>query len=191
MIKFTNAKAMTFNCKGLTHPARAKAIHTWLRDLSINLDFLCLNEVKTSAFLLDSHLKIVNKNFSWITSSHPAGRGGVCLDLNDSMQKALIKSIRRVSWVAAILGPPFNFTVAAVYAPTSSRERSLLWADLQVISGPVILTGDFNMVNSLEDRWNRLGKTISGEEASAWHALAVHLDLIDISTNCGMTWANN
>ncbi|MCO5596517.1 hypothetical protein L7F22_050580 [Adiantum nelumboides] len=42
----------------LTNSDHAKAIQTWLRDVKLTLDIMCINEVKTSGFSLDANLKV-------------------------------------------------------------------------------------------------------------------------------------
>ena len=94
------------------------------------------------------------------------------------------------SWVCACLGPPYNPTIIVVYAPTSTSERCKVWEEIKQFFGPVVFTGDFNMVTSLDDRWNHLGKCISGHEGNIWMDLSDHIDLQDDSS-FEMTWANN
>ena len=190
-MSFPDFKAVTFNCKGLTNPIRAKAIHSWLSDLKANLDFICINEIKVSGFQLSSNLKIIDRSLFWITSSHHSGKGGVCLGLKDSLAKTITNSVIHNSWVGVTLGPPYNLTLAAVYAPNSSNERKQVWDELSSINGPTILLGDFNMVTSIEDRWNGIGTCLSGQEKVSWDYLADHLDIIDMTTSTNMTWANH
>ena len=184
-------KALSFNCKGLTNPDRAKAIQIWLKDLQLNLDVLCLNEVKTTGFTLESNLKSVNRSFKWFSSSHSNGRGGVCLGLNGVLSTHVTHFHSDENWVSISLSSPFSLTLVAVYAPSIASDRKFVWNKLAQVTGPVLMLGDFNMVTSVQDRWNKKGNIIAGAEDLAWKDLYATLDLQDVSVNSGLTWSNN
>lgn len=62
MIDTPSFKVMTFHCKGLTDPIKAKALHNWLKGINVHHDFFCLTEVKCSTFTLKANLQVVDKN---------------------------------------------------------------------------------------------------------------------------------
>lgn len=45
-----------------------------------------------------------------------------------------------------------------------NRRLKKLWNFLRIAKGPTIIVGDFNMVENLEDWWNKLGVIIGGLE---------------------------
>lgn len=89
------------------------------------------------------------------------------------------------------LGKPFEFSVVCVYVPCNSFDRSLLCAELDNIDGPIILMGDFNIVKMINDRWNKLGQALHGNELNQWSKICHDKHLIDVSVNSGLTWSNS
>lgn len=58
------------------------------------------------------------------------------------------------------------------------------------MEGPVILSGDFNMVEDISDRWDGKGNVINGEEKIQWEHCKTELDLTDVGFKGDFTWQN-
>lgn len=144
---------LSFNSKGLTDPARAVSIKKWMVDNGFSFDLICLQEIKCAGFVLDFNLKRINSSFSWFSSVHDAGRGGIVIGVSSSLAKDIVDVFVNKSWVCVDFGGELNFKCMSVYAPCSPRERAQVWSDIAAISGDVILCGDFNMVEYTEDRF--------------------------------------
>lgn len=95
-------------------------------------------------------------------------------------------------------------TLINVYAPTTSAERVELWnklVDMNIPSDGYILVGDFNMVESVEDRLGSANKsfTLNRRELAAWARLLNHYGLEDSwgsdffkkTSDLRFTWDNN
>ena len=85
---------------------------------------------------------------------------------------------------------PADFTAFNVHLDDLSDDARRLAASLMLTRAryevyntgrPVILTGDFNMVETLEDRWEGKGLTVSGGgEKDQWTSLKTGFDLTDL-----------
>ncbi|KAL3694868.1 hypothetical protein R1sor_008519 [Riccia sorocarpa] len=84
---------------------------------------------------------------------------------------------------------------AAVYAPNSAAERTILWAALETAldnSKTWIVVGDFNMISSPLDQAG--GSLATGDEISHWKNLLQTYDLVDTfnrkEARLKFTWDN-
>lgn len=180
----------SLNCKGLTDPHRAIAVGNWLKDMKLNPHFICLQEIKCNGFLLDINLKKISAYHVWFSSNHPTGKGGTAIGISKDLAPAIGEVIHREHWISIKLKDPFNFTLLSIYAPCNCRDRALLWNDICCINEPVLISGDFNMVESSLDRYKGFGQVIKGAEKAAWDNATSLLDLSDVSGDTRFTWAN-
>ena len=100
----------------------------------------------------------------------------IVLDMNDK-------------WVAVEMK---DMTLIAVYALGPQAQRYKIWESIRKeYDEPVILIGDFNMVELYEDRYKKLGQVISGTEKREWNNLKNQLNLIDVGVVGEYTWQNS
>lgn len=71
-------------------------------------------------------------------------------------------------WVVAEFTGDCPFTVVSIYAGGSVTERTNLCKEISSLPGPLILVGDFNMVESSIDRLKGKGQVLSGAEKREW-----------------------
>ena len=64
--------------------------------------------------------------------------------------------IKATKWVSCFI-PMLNCTIYCIYTPYNATERHSLWEELGTNEGPAILLGDFNMVESSNDQFTKLG----------------------------------
>lgn len=186
-------QGISFNCKGLIDPSRAVAFKKCqIHDSHNHLDFLCLQELKCSGKPLEFNLKKANNNMVWYSPAHQVGKRGVATGINFKFISFIEDVQKEDCYVAVTLGAPFLFTLINVYAPCHALSRATVWDKINLIQGPIILLGDFNMVESLRDRWKGLDQYLQGRELHAcWNSVIVDKNLVDMSANSGFSWANN
>ncbi|KAH7279014.1 hypothetical protein KP509_37G000400 [Ceratopteris richardii] len=183
---------ISINVKGLTDPVRPKMINKWLSSLHKLPDVLCLQEVKVGGSLLKINLNLLSPRYKWYSTNHPGGKGGavigLVLPLSHLIDDFSISSSNQ--WCGLKLGKPFDLSIVSIYAANSSLSRKVCWEELSLLPGPLILMGDFNMVTSLNDRWECKGSTIRGSEKAVWIDMCNGQDIFDLSQITGFTWSN-
>ncbi|KAH7315511.1 hypothetical protein KP509_21G052800 [Ceratopteris richardii] len=185
-------KFTSLNVRGLSDPSRAAILGQWFKDKCLNPDFICLQEIKIDGEDLQKRLKCVSPTHLWFSTSHPRGAGGAAIGISHSLSGSVISTFedRNHPWIAASIGFPFQFIVASIYAPNGEADRIDTWASLDSLSHNVLICGDFNMVEFLEDRWNKKGKIIDGQEKEIWDKIKLHLDLVEVKDMKGFSWSN-
>ncbi|MCO5550189.1 hypothetical protein L7F22_003671 [Adiantum nelumboides] len=156
-------------------------------------DFMCLQELKLSRRALNSNLQRIGSKWTWFATQHSTGKGGATIAI-DSKYKDFVTQVhvsQTNSWIAISVKAPFRFTLVSIYASNSMFERAASWSELLSLSQPCIFTGDFNMVENIDDRWNRKGQSLGGKEKESFTALVDKHHLVDISHQTGFTWTNN
>lgn len=181
-------KICSYNVKGLTDPSRAIAIKNWMKDNSFQFDILCLQEIKCTNFILDSNLS--SNQWKWFHSVHEVGKGGTTIGFNQWLVPPIKKVSQHKHWVSIELYLPFNIQVVSVYAPCNNRERTQVWKDLSLSLTTSVICGDFNMVDSLDDRHQGKGYVVQGLEIHEWLNLFSNINLVDCSSDTGFTWSN-
>ena len=72
-------------------------------------------------------------------------------------------------WVAVVME---TMSIIAIYATGPQIQRFSIWESIKLkFEEPAILIGDFNMVECYEDRYQRHGQIIAGEEKRKWLSL--------------------
>ena len=185
-------KIISWNVKGITDPKKAKSINKWLRDSHQNVDVVCLQEIKASGETAKQRLQAVHPKFIWFHTANSQGTGGAAIGINPKLQlqDIMLSNLPSPNWVGVKIGGASPLTVVSVYAGGSTQSRADMWQELSGLQGPVILSGDFNMVEFIEDRWEGKGVTIKGSELTQWEALKNSLDLTDIGDIGKFTWQN-
>ena len=71
------------------------------------------------------------------------------------------------------------------------KDIMAIWEELSSLTGQVIIIGDFNMVEHVEDRWEGKGIVLRGqEELDSWNAMKHQLDLVNVGNIGEYTWQN-
>ena len=185
-------KIISWNIKGISDPKKAKAINRWLFNFHQNVDVVCLQETKASGDTAKSRLHSAHPKLIWFCTANPQGTGGSAIGINPKLQlkEILTSQLPTPNWIGVRLGGPNPFTIISVYAGGAVQVRTEMWKELSLITGPIILTGDFNMVESLDDRWEGKGQCIRGAELEEWEKLKEAHDLTDIGFPGDFTWQN-
>lgn len=160
--------------------------------LKLKADFICLQELKCAGSSLLYNLRRMGiHQFDWHLSSHHDGRGGAAVGITNKLNN-LVSTVKvDANYVSVMLKEPFCFSLVCVYAPYNSLGRAHLWIYLAKLEVPMVLVGDFNMVETLSDRWHKLGQTLQGNELHHWNSLVSSKKLIDLSVSSGFSWNNN
>lgn len=147
-------KVVTWNIKGISDPKKARAIHSWLRRDNLKVNFICLQEIKATGSILQQRLQTVHQSLHWFSTNNPQGSGGAAIGVSPKLDiKEVVESaLSSPNWIGVKIKGPIPFSVVSVYAGGSVNDRTEMWIELQQLEGPVILTGDFNMVESIKDR---------------------------------------
>lgn len=87
------------------------------------------------------------------------------------------------NWIGVRVGDTSPYTVIFVYVGRTSQE-------LGKVKGPIIISEDFNMVESLDDRWECKGLVIKGGEMDQWECLQSKLDFTDVGSVGEFNWQN-
>lgn len=56
-------------------------------------------------------------------------------------------------WVEIECGGDLQATIVSLYTSILAASRTDLWISLATLSRPLIVVGDFNMVEDIMDRW--------------------------------------
>lgn len=94
------------------------------------------------------------------------------------------------SWVGFQVGGPIPFSIVSIYAWGNAATRCRIWGSLKDIKGPILLLGDFNMVEHRKDRYKGLGQILHGEEKKEWNQIKDLLSLYDMGVQGDFTWQN-
>ncbi|MCO5606949.1 hypothetical protein L7F22_064746 [Adiantum nelumboides] len=178
--------------QGFSDPAKAISIKKWLADCSKLPDILCLQELKTTDDLLKNHLRRIGSHYSWFYTNHHCGKGGAVVGIK-ACYSNLVKDVNKSSrdnWIGIQLAEPFNYMLVCLYASSSYSDKVATWDELAGLTAPLVLIGDFNMVETTDDRWRNLGQVISRLEKDKWSHLCDHLNLVDVSESTRLTWSN-
>ena len=193
-------KIMSWNVRGLESPNCKFIVKSFINRLSIPT-CLMLQEIKVTSFALDIVLDHIWKDAFKIVSNHPKGKGGVALLLHPRWSNHIydsgISSCNRVAWVV-LKDNNFSFESCLVYASNNYRERSQLWDWMISLPNiPWILGGDFNMIDSDQNKSGGAPFEWKGSEKSFLDRLKQHFNLFDpfydhASDNSSLkyTWCN-
>ena len=58
------------------------------------------------------------------------------------------------------------------------HKEPILGSLCSSFSTPIIVMGDFNTIKNIEDRFNKLGNVVSGQEKASWIALRDKFELL-------------
>ena len=83
-----------------------------------------------------------------------------------------------------------DFTFIGVYAHGPQKVRTKTWKSLSRLQGPIILMGDFNMVETIQDRYKAKGQTLFGSENKNGPSLRNCFKLQDIGHESSFSWQN-
>lgn len=185
---------MSWNVRGLGDSDKCTVVRDAI--FSASPSIACLQESKLSEISSFKAKTFLPRNLvdSFIFNSASGSRGGIVTTWDPS-------SLSLASWISHrySLTSVFNSTtsdhqisVTNVYGPADHRDSWAFLDDLleliPLISGPWIITGDFNLVRSAEDKSNGI---ISPNLTSAFNA-AIHdlgVDKLPLSS-CRFTWSN-
>lgn len=148
------------------------------------VDSLCLQEIQTSGDIVKQRLKTVHPKC--FASTLPTTKElGAAIGVNPKIQikEILFNDLSSPNWIGVRVGDTSPYTVISVYAGGTSQE-------LGKVKGLVIISGDFTMVESLDDRWEGKGLVIKGGEMDQWECLKSKLDFTDVGSVGEFTWQN-
>lgn len=80
------------------------------------------------------------------------------------IEEVLYSNASQPNWIGVKKGGPSPYTVISIYAGGSVPERTQIWEELSSIQGEIILAGDFNMVENIDERWKSKGQTLKGQK---------------------------
>ena len=141
---------LSWNVRGLTDLSRKYYVWDTRHRLG-NLDFLCLQEVKISGFMLSAACRVIWQDSIMFSSQHEVGRGGVVTLLSPRLHSAIISHSsdpsHRIVWLLLSINN-HSFGVINVYASNDAVERAQLWVWLADNLPPAtwVMCNDFNMV---------------------------------------------
>lgn len=175
-------KLVSWNIRGLEDPGR-KCIIKMHHNSIKHMDFLMLQEIKTTDFNLEIFLDFIWKDALKIFTNHPKGKGGIALMINNKWNNALthkgISPCKREVW-ATFNHNSCHFGVCYVHAPNDYKGKIELWNYLDSLCDiPSIIAGDFNMVERCEDKNGGNPFEWRIQEKPHWDILVHHKGLFD------------
>ncbi|KAL3676158.1 hypothetical protein R1sor_026106 [Riccia sorocarpa] len=165
--------------KGGMHPKPAQKRKQ--RDVSV----LCLQEVKNSEARLERQLASLIHGATIVADLNNEARGGTAMLIDPSVRvlNTGTKGDGSCAW-AKIQTSRGEVTVCSVYAPGTPQERRVLWDWMvqTLAEGQWIISGDFNMVEYVEDSRGPTA-VLRGEELQKWRILSEEWNLSDCWLN--------
>ena len=129
-----------------------------------------------------------------------AGRGGICSILHEKLAPLVSGhgSIlnNRAFWFRLKWLPGGDLGILNLYAPNDTRERTLLWQELSdrlPSDCRWIVSGDFNMLESAQDKSTLCSKLMPHREKLVWEAFKASFQLRDTFSHTGklrFSWDN-
>ncbi|MCO5576231.1 hypothetical protein L7F22_030040 [Adiantum nelumboides] len=180
---------LSFNVKGLSDLTKAKKVKDWLRQQK-HFDAIILTEIKCSGEELSNRLKSIDSQLKWVVSDHRQGAGGVACGMKSNWANQIKGTHKdpQNQWLAIELDA---FVLIRVYANCPQAFRGSIWDSLRRnFYEPIVVIGDFNMVELSKDRFLNQGKVIAGSEKTSWNACKNHFNLVDIGVTGQFTWQN-
>lgn len=160
-----------------------------------------LQELKSVGFSLDTTLEFIWRDAIKVYTNHPQRKGGVGLLIAPKWTMYLkdkgTSPYNRVAWVTLdIKGSCFG--ICSIYASNDYKERTSLWNWLHSLPNiPWIMVGDFNMIESQNDKAGGLPFEWKNSERPHWDRLKKHFQLFDPmegtktnTPNLWHTWCN-
>lgn len=83
------------------------------------------------------------------------------------------------------MGNPFNCYSVSMYGPYNSKTRAKVWKEISLLICSLIMCGDFNMVETLVERFQGLGR-----ESKEWSSLLSYLNLVNVFLENGLNYNN-
>ena len=118
---------LSCNVRGLTNLSKKYYVQDTCHRLHGNLDFLCLQEVKISGFMISFSCHVTWPNNIIFSSQHEASRSGVVTLLSPCLNSAIIlhgsDPMQRIIWIFLFINN-HSFGIVNVYVPNDVVERS-------------------------------------------------------------------
>lgn len=189
-------KAITYNVRGLNDARKTDKLRHYLQNFPGGLDIILLQEHKLRGEkAAQLGRKLFPKHRCWtmeadlgynIDGQAGAGRGGICTLLHGNLAARVSEhgSIlqNRAFWLRLTGLPGGDLGVLNLYAPNNTRDRVVLWQELTTrlpIDCRWLISGDFNMTESAQDKSTLCSKLMSQEEKQIWEAFKSSLHLSD------------
>lgn len=142
---------------------------------------------------LEYNLKAVSNHHKWFHTNHPPRNGGGAMGVHEKWVPKIVevKVDESNRWVSVEIKAEERFVVVSLYAGGPSFSHPHLWNSLTLFPCPLILVGDFNMVEEIEDRFQNKGSTISGREKKELEMCKGSNCVMDVCYNKDFTWSNS
>lgn len=164
---------LSWNIRGLTDSC-CKYVVCETRQQCTNLDVLFLQEVKITTFQLQMVCKSIWPDNLAFCSNHEAGCGGLISPFAPKWWPLLIDhSIDPTNCAIWVLfnvdGHPFG--LINIYISNDAAERADLWRWIanSIPDAYWVISGDFNMVESPNDKCGHLSMRWTPREREAWY----------------------
>lgn len=182
-------KVISWNVKGLIDPRKSRSINKWLREEHSAVDFICLQEIKTSWEIIKKRLSTVHSKLKWL---HMPNNGAATIGVSSKFEikEILCSEASSPNCIRVRLGGSSPFTIISIHAGGNAQVITNMWKELRALKGAVILSRDFNMVEFRQDRWEGKGIVLKGGELEEWERLKVDLDLTNLGGIGEFTWKN-
>lgn len=191
-----NFKIITLNVQGLNDLAAIPILQQYIRGIP-SIDILCIQEHKLQNFVVESlGRRLWPQATSWILEASQgygndpvgvgAGKGGLATFLAPRWKASVgaTGSVmnNKAHWIILEGLPGGALGILNIYTPNDMHTPSHLWREL-ITALPTscrwILTGDFNMVESRQDKTNPCGCLLPLSERQVFTALKQHLKVED------------
>ncbi|KAL3675310.1 hypothetical protein R1sor_025258 [Riccia sorocarpa] len=203
----------TYNVRGLGARIARSKLKVVIQNIKPAIDIFAIQEHKLRE--VDSDFTIRNIwpqatvfNFPATDGIHAqrnplvsGGRGGVMLFVSPTVAPLIVNHGTLPQegglWLHLDLLDGRKLGIAAVYAPNTAAERTLLWTQMEVVLDETrswLVLGDFNMITNSLDQAGGTPKLASGEESTRWKTLIQTLHLLDTfqrkDGSINYTWDN-
>lgn len=203
-------KIVTFNVRGLNEPRKIDRLRQYFQNIQGGIDVILLQEHKLrgeKAANLGKHIFPNGKCWTQeadigynVNGLEGAGKGGIStilkgnLALRVSSQGTILRN--RAFWIRLSGLPGGDLGILNIYAPNDPRERTTLWQELTT-SLPTdcrwLASGDFNMVENIQDKSSLCSKVMPMNERIVWEAFKASIHLKDTFNRNGrlnFSWDN-
>lgn len=202
---------LTQNVQGLNNPETLHRVRGYFFPLLPQTDILMLQEHKLrgdkatdlgkSIWPLATFFSIDALPAYGHEADEPgAGSGGVCIWVAPSIKHMVVSSGQdrsgRALWVRLSGLPGGDIAVLNIYAPNSPGERRVMWDELAATlprDCRWVLGGDWNVVETRDDKSSEDGNILAGAERVNFHQLTTGLEVsdpFDRTSAIRFTWDN-
>lgn len=186
---------LSWNVRGLNHPAKRRAVQIFVSDLKCNV--VCLQETKisdlTNGLVVETLGPKFRENFIFLPAA--GSRGGILIACSDDFEIAAVPlavGVHSVSGTVRCKADGATWSITGVYGPQLEEEKIMFIDEMknlrQLMLPRWMLLGDFNMIYRANDKSNN---SLNLGMMGRFRAAIEDMELIDYPLlGRRFTWSN-